>query len=94
MTESWNDIFGGQFSRDYKLYKCDTFIPEHTPILFEDKVVGHTVGENKAGCPVKCVLYSQFLNKEEMLDHNDSYKTVSLQIVKELNHAISGTQRL
>lgn len=79
-TESWNDIFGGQFSRDYKLYKCDTVIEENTPILFEDKVVGHTVGENKVGYPIKCVLYSQFLNKQEMLDTDDSYKVVSLTI--------------
>lgn len=81
MSESWNDIFGGQFAtRDLKIFKVDNTITEHTPIMCNGRVVGHTVGENKIGYPVECVLYSQSLFKEEMIDIDDTHRIVSMEI--------------
>ena len=86
MSESWNAIFGGQFAKDNQIYAADSAIVEHTPIMYGDRVVGHTVGENKVGYPVKCVLYSQFLYDEETMDFNGTRRVVSMEII---NRSIS-----
>jgi hypothetical protein len=62
-----------------RLQRCDNTIEEHTPIIVGDRVIGCTIGENAKVTPIKCVLYSHFL-EEEMMNTDDTYRIVFLRL--------------
>lgn len=62
-----------------RLQRCNNIIEEHTPIIVGDRVIGCTIGENTKKLPIKCVLYSHFL-EEEMMNIDDTYRIVSLRL--------------
>ena len=64
---------------DERLQRCDNTIEEHTPIIVGDRVIGCTIGENTKGTPIKCVLYSHFV-EEEMMSIDNTYRIVSLRL--------------
>ncbi len=80
MDKNQDDVFYGylQFSNHLQTHKRN--IAEHTPIMYNGRVVGHTVGNNTIGYPVNCVLYSHCLNEVEMLDGDNAYAVASLEL--------------
>lgn len=63
-----------------EILKYDVSVPEHTPIMLGDRIVGHTTGENEIGYPIKCVLYAQCLYNDTMTDVSRTVRVISMEI--------------
>lgn len=72
MNTSWNEVSNKQYDS----------IPEYTPITYNDKVVGHTIGENKINSPVRCILYPFFL---DILQTTDMITSMEIRTGDECN---------
>lgn len=63
-----------------EIFKVDNNISEYTPIMRGDEVIGCTVGENKRGYPIKCVLYSHFLSEQDIIGDDDARHVCFLEL--------------